>query len=52
MTHVIGVLLTMIYLFELNVFMFYDTASRDASLDSDGMWVSWSTPWLSLPYHK
>lgn len=31
MTHIIGVLLTMIHLFELNVFMFSDTASRDAS---------------------
>lgn len=31
MTHIIGVLLTMIYLFELAVFMFSDTASGDAS---------------------
>lgn len=50
MAHIIGVLLTVIYLFELNVFMFSDGAPGMLPLDSAGMGLSYKDA-LALRFH-
>lgn len=51
MTHIIGVLLTIIDLLELDVFMFSDAAPGMLPLDSAGMRLSCKGA-LALPFHK